>query len=60
MSEPARHIPPFFCPYCAAEDIRPSDAGRGAWACAECRRAWRLTFLGIATERPETDATGRQ
>ncbi|HVX46731.1 MAG TPA: hypothetical protein VHC49_22760 [Mycobacteriales bacterium] len=50
MSEPARHAPPFYCPYCGGEDIRPAGTDPGGWSCAECRRAWRLKFLGISAE----------
>ncbi|WP_174248429.1 hypothetical protein [Streptomyces hoynatensis] len=44
MSERAA---PFYCPYCGDEDLRPSEAGHGAWECAACRRAFRLSFLGL-------------
>ena len=44
MSERAA---PFYCPYCGDEDLRPSEAGHGAWECLACRRAFRLSFLGL-------------
>ncbi|RMI41741.1 hypothetical protein [Streptomyces triticirhizae] len=44
MSERAA---PFYCPYCGEEDLRPSEAGHGAWECADCNRAFRLSFLGL-------------
>ena len=44
MSERAA---PFYCPYCGDEDLRPSEAGHGAWECAACNRAFRLSFLGL-------------
>ncbi|WP_371496287.1 hypothetical protein OG871_10665 [Kitasatospora sp. NBC_00374] len=44
MSERAA---PFFCPYCGDEDLRPSEAGHGAWECHSCRRAFQLKFLGL-------------
>ncbi len=44
MSERAA---PFYCPYCGDEDLRPSEAGHGAWECASCNRAFRLSFLGL-------------
>ncbi|MEV8322790.1 hypothetical protein [Kitasatospora sp. NPDC056731] len=44
MSERAA---PFFCPYCGDEDLRPSEAGHGAWECHGCRRAFQLKFLGL-------------
>ncbi|MFE2373206.1 hypothetical protein [Streptomyces sp. NPDC059398] len=44
MSERAA---PFFCPYCGDEDLRPHEAGHGAWECAACNRAFHLKFLGL-------------
>ncbi|MFD0446880.1 hypothetical protein [Streptomyces rhizosphaericus] len=38
---------PFYCPYCGDEDLRPSEEGHGAWECASCNRAFRLSFLGL-------------
>lgn len=50
--------PPFYCPYCAeedlvpqpAEDIADSAAGQsrhGAWVCRSCLRIFAVRFLGI-------------
>ncbi len=38
---------PFHCPYCAEEDLRPSEAGHGAWECHACMRAFSVKFLGL-------------
>ena len=38
---------PFHCPYCAEEDLRPSEAGHGAWECHACLRAFSVKFLGL-------------
>jgi transposase-like protein len=38
---------PFYCPYCGDEDLRPSEQGHGAWECAACNRAFKLSFLGL-------------
>lgn len=47
MGEPGRrHLPPFYCPYCGEEQIRPAGDRAGEWACELCRRAWRLHYLG--------------
>ncbi|SOD63904.1 hypothetical protein SAMN06297387_11363 [Streptomyces zhaozhouensis] len=59
MSERAA---PFYCPYCAEEDLRPSEAGPGSWECAACNRAFRLSFLGLlaggmAATSPDNGAT---
>ncbi|MGK5733270.1 hypothetical protein [Streptomyces sp. URMC 124] len=42
---------PFYCPYCGDEDLRPSEEGHGAWECAACSRAFRLSFLGLLAQR---------
>jgi ribosomal protein L37AE/L43A len=47
MSAPVRHAPPFYCPYCGDEDLRPADDSAGSWECGACRRAFTLTFRGI-------------
>ena len=47
---------PFHCPYCGDEDLRPSEAGHGAWECRSCLRAFSLKLLGLV--RPETSAPG--
>ncbi|MEC4019234.1 hypothetical protein [Streptomyces sp. H27-D2] len=52
MSERAA---PFYCPYCGDEDLRPSEAGPGAWECASCNRAFRLSFLGLLAQGLGTD-----
>ena len=38
---------PFHCPYCAEEDLRPSEAGHGAWECHACMLAFSVKFLGL-------------
>ncbi|RBM20738.1 hypothetical protein [Streptomyces sp. PT12] len=62
MSERAA---PFYCPYCGDEDLRPSEEGHGAWECAACNRAFRLSFLGLLarglardTPHPTDDGNG--
>ncbi len=47
MSEPVRHAPPFYCPYCGEEDLRPADEKAGTWECGACRRAFTLSFRGM-------------
>ena len=48
------HTPPFYCPYCGEEDIRPFGETHGEWVCAACRRVWTLRYVGLA--RPGADA----
>ena len=38
---------PFHCAYCGEEDLRPSDAAHGAWACGSCRRVFVVKLVGI-------------
>jgi hypothetical protein len=45
------HAPPFFCPYCGEEDIRPFGDRHGEWVCGSCRRAWALRSI-VAREDP--------
>ncbi len=50
MSEQStRHAPPFFCPYCGEEDIRPHGEATSEWHCAACLRAFtvRLIATGV-------------
>jgi hypothetical protein len=42
------HVPPFYCPYCGEEDIRPFGDQHGEWRCGACRRVWTLRYVGIA------------
>ncbi|NYI03267.1 hypothetical protein [Allostreptomyces psammosilenae] len=46
-AEGATRAVPFYCPFCGEEDLRPSEAGHGAWECGDCARAFRLSFLGL-------------
>jgi transposase-like protein len=51
------HAPPFYCPYCGEEDIRPFGERHGDWRCGACRRVWTLRYVGMA--RPDhPDAAG--
>jgi ribosomal protein L37AE/L43A len=53
------HRPPFFCPYCGDEGLRPHGEAHGEWQCESCRRAFVLravrpsTTPAPATERAE-------
>jgi transposase-like protein len=49
---------PFYCPYCGDEDLRPSEAGHGAWECAACSRAFQLKFLGLLAQGLKRSDTG--
>ncbi len=38
---------PFYCPFCAEEDLRPHEAGHGAWLCASCQRVFQVRLVGL-------------
>jgi ribosomal protein L37AE/L43A len=40
---------PFYCPYCAEEDLRPEPEPHGAWRCLACLRVFVVKFVGIAS-----------
>jgi transposase-like protein len=45
---------PFYCPYCADEDLRPVEesahpAAPGAWRCTACLRVFVVKFVGLAS-----------
>ena len=42
------HLPPFYCPYCGDEDLRPNGEKHGEWACGSCRRAFVLRSVRAA------------
>lgn len=41
------HVVPYYCPYCASEDLRPSGPQGGAWECRSCTRVFTVTFRGL-------------
>ena len=50
------HAPPFYCPYCGDEDLRPFGEKHGDWRCGACRRVFTLRYVGLA--RPESGPAG--
>ena len=46
MSTAERSVP-YYCPYCAGEDLRPHEDQHGAWECRECTRVFAVKFLGL-------------
>ncbi|WP_196255843.1 hypothetical protein ACN26Y_12485 [Micromonospora sp. WMMD558] len=41
---------PLYCPYCGEEDLRPSEAGHGAWECHACARVFTVRFTGLLSK----------
>jgi transposase-like protein len=63
VSEPTpRHAPPFFCPYCGEEDIRPFGEAAAQYRCGSCLRVWTLRMVGTtrAGAPDEPDQTSRE
>jgi ribosomal protein L37AE/L43A len=58
MTTPAGHgagaerAVPFYCPFCAEEDLRPEPEPRGAWRCAGCTRVFVVSFVGLSLGAP--------
>ncbi|HTY72083.1 MAG TPA: hypothetical protein VMI11_06615 [Actinomycetes bacterium] len=48
MSEEATRVVPYHCPFCADEDLRPSDYAVGAWECRACTRVFTVRLVGLA------------
>jgi transposase-like protein len=52
-TEPVQRAVPYFCPFCAEEDLRPVASGtveglsRGGWHCRSCLRVFSLSFHGV-------------
>ena len=44
------HLPPFYCPYCGDEDLRPHGEKHGEWVCGSCRRAFALRSVRTEVE----------
>ena len=46
-SEGGERATPFYCPYCADEDLRPHGESTGCWRCGSCARVFTLKFIGL-------------
>jgi transposase-like protein len=40
--------PPLYCPFCADEDLYPSDQEQSAWECRSCARVFAVRMLGLS------------
>jgi transposase-like protein len=47
MSSTGERVVPFHCPYCASENLRPSEDGHGVWECHACARVFSVKFVGL-------------
>jgi hypothetical protein len=42
------HSAVLHCPYCAEEDLRPTEDSHGSWLCVSCRRVFSVRLIGIS------------
>lgn len=40
----------YHCPFCAGEDLRPSEAEPTAWVCRECARVFSVRFIELESD----------
>jgi len=45
---------PYFCPFCASEDLWPAGETHGQWECRACARAFALRFVGLVEATART------
>ena len=45
---------PYYCPFCASEDLWPAGETHGQWECRSCARAFALRFVGLASAATTT------
>lgn len=46
-SEGQRAVP-YYCPFCAGEDLWPAGETHGQWQCRSCTRTFALRFIGLS------------
>ncbi|MFL6076670.1 MAG: hypothetical protein ACJ73S_25020 [Mycobacteriales bacterium] len=49
-------LPPFYCPYCGEEDLRPHGDRHGEWRCGSCLRVFTLRLLGTTAATVEVES----
>jgi transposase-like protein len=47
MTSAGERVVPYHCPYCASENLRPSEEGHGVWECHSCARVFSVKFVGL-------------
>lgn len=48
-TDPAQRAVPYFCPFCASENLFPAGERHGEWECRECARVFAVRFVGLVT-----------
>ncbi len=49
MSTSEGRAVPYYCPFCASEDLWPAGETHGQWECRSCARTFALRFVGLTT-----------
>ena len=57
MSESGSRAVPYYCPFCASEDLWPAGATHGTWECRSCTRTFTLKFVGVGVTGTDTART---
>ncbi|GEL93741.1 hypothetical protein [Cellulomonas composti] len=47
---------PYYCPFCASEDLWPAGETHGQWQCRSCTRTFALRFVGLGLPDDAPDA----
>jgi ribosomal protein L37AE/L43A len=49
MSDSPRASTPYYCPFCAEEDLWPVEEPRSAWECRACARVFTVQLARVDT-----------
>ncbi|WP_448629320.1 hypothetical protein [Cellulomonas soli] len=47
MSQGAERAVPYYCPFCASEDLWPAGDTHGQWVCRSCTRVFTVRFVAL-------------
>ena len=47
-SDSGQRAVPYYCPFCAGEDLVPAGEKHGEWECRTCARVFAVRFIGPA------------
>ena len=55
---------PYYCPFCASEDLWPAGETHGQWECRACARTFAVRFVALTspperTPRPTVEGGAR-
>jgi len=58
MSAAESRAVPYYCPFCAGEDLWPAGDAHGQWECRSCARGFALRFVGLTTRELARSSSG--